>query len=539
MSLSLLLLIAAIVILLCVGLNNVSNKLGIPMLLAFMLLGMLFGSDGIGKITYDNFSFTEHICTVALIFIMFYGGFGTRWSEAKPIAVKAGILSSFGTIFTAGLVGLFTHYVLGAPATFSFLLGAVLSSTDAASVFAILRSRKLGLKYNTASLLEIESGSNDPFSYMLTIIMISVIQGDVSGGSLVYMIFSQIVYGAALGVAIAFGSIWMMKRFKISVAGFDALFIFGVAVVAYALPSVIGGNGYLSAYIAGIILGNTDIRGKKTLVPFFDGVTNLMQVVIFFLLGLLVTPSKLPIAILPALAIALFMTLIARPAVIFALLSPFKARWRQQMLVSFVGLRGAASIVFAIMATPAAAAVVGNHDTLFNVVFTVVLFSIGIQGSLIPWVSRKLKMIDSHADIMKTFTDYAEDDTQACFIEMTMRENGPWVGHSLKDLKFPKDILAAVLVRGNEVIIPNGRTVIRAHDRVIFSTKSFIDHNVIHLSERKMTKGNMNIGKKIFQYSPDPDELIVLIRRNDEIIIPKGDTVIQENDVLVINSIKN
>ncbi len=539
MSLSLLLLVAAIVILLCVGLNNLSSKIGIPMLLAFMLLGMLFGSDGIGKISYGNFTFTEHICSVALIFIMFYGGFGTRWSEAKPIAVKAGILSSFGTILTAGLVGLFTHYVLGAPATFSFLLGAVISSTDAASVFAILRSRKLGLKYNTASLLEIESGSNDPFSYMLTIIMISVIQGSVSGGSLVYMIFAQIVYGAALGVGIALAAIWMMKRFKMSAAGFDVLFIFGVAIVSYALPSVIGGNGYLSAYIAGIILGNADLKGKKTLVPFFDGVTNLMQVLIFFLLGLLVTPSKLPAVILPALAIAVFMTIIARPAVIFALMSPFKARWNQQLLVSFVGLRGAASIVFAIMATPAAAAVVGNHDTLFNVVFMIVLFSIGIQGSLIPMVARKLKMTDSEADIMKTFTDYAEDDTQACFIEMTIRKNGPWVGHYLKDLKFPNDILAAVLIRGKEVIIPHGRTVIHAHDRIVFSTKSFIDHNIIHLSERKMTKGNESIGKMIHQYSPEPDELVVLIRRNDEIIIPKGNTVILENDILVINSIRN
>ncbi len=509
------------------------------MLLAFMLLGMLFGSDGIGKISYDNFSFTEHICTVALIFIIFYGGFGTRWSEAKPIAVKAGILSSLGTILTAGLVGLFTHFVLGAPATFSFLLGAVISSTDAASVFAILRSRKLGLKYNTASLLEIESGSNDPFSYMLTIIMISVIQGSVSGGNLLYMIFAQIIYGVAIGVGIALIAIWLMKHFKISATGFDVLFIFGIAIISYALPSAIGGNGYLSAYIAGIILGNTDIRGKKTLVPFFDGVTSLMQVVIFFLLGLLVTPSKLPIVILPALAIALFMTLIARPTVIFALLSPFKARWNQQMLVSFVGLRGAASIVFAIMATPAAQSVVGNHDTLFNVVFMIVLFSIGIQGSLIPIVSRKLRMIDRKADIMKTFTDYAEDDTQASFIEITIHEKDQWDGHCLKDLRFPKDVLVALVMRNGKPIIPHGKTKLSVGDRLILSAKAFEDHNIIHLSERKITKDNEWVGKKVFQYSPGPEELIVLIRRGDDVIIPKGDTVLRKDDILVINSLNN
>ena len=177
MTLTLLLLVAAIVIVLCVVLNNVSNKIGIPMLLAFILLGMAFGSDGIVKIPFDNFDFTESICTVALIFIMFYGGFGTRWKEAKPVVVKAGILSTLGVALTAGLTGLFCYYVLKLPAALGFLVGAVLSSTDAASVFSILRSRKLGLKYNTASLLEIESGSNDPCSYMLTVIMMAVIEG--------------------------------------------------------------------------------------------------------------------------------------------------------------------------------------------------------------------------------------------------------------------------------------------------------------------------------------------------------------------------
>ena len=179
MAVNLFLLISAIVIVLCVVLNNVSNKIGIPMLLAFILLGMVFGSDGIVKIPFDNFDFTESICTVALIFIMFYGGFGTRWKEAKPVVVKAGILSTLGVALTAALTGLFCHYVLKLPAALGFLIGAVLSSTDAASVFSILRSRKLGLKYNTASLLEIESGSNDPCSYMLTVIMMAVIEGTI------------------------------------------------------------------------------------------------------------------------------------------------------------------------------------------------------------------------------------------------------------------------------------------------------------------------------------------------------------------------
>ncbi len=538
MTLNFFLLFAAVVIVLCVGLNNVSSKLGIPMLLAFMALGMLFGTEGpVLKVDFNSFETAETICTIALIFIIFYGGFGTRWTEAKPVALKSGILASLGTVITAAAVGIFARYILGFPPLFSYLIGAVLSSTDAASVFAILRSKKLGLKYNTASMLEIESGSNDPFSYMLTIIMMTIVDGAISAGGMIYTIFAQIIYGAAFGFIISYGAIWLMRKIKITATGFDVLFIFGVAILSYALPSSLGGNGYLSAYIAGIVLGNTEIYGKKTLVAFFDGVTNLMQVLIFFLLGLLVTPSKLPEVVLPALAIAAFMTLVARPIAIFSLLGPFKCKPNQMLLTSFVGLRGAASIVFAIMATPAAMQIIGNHDILFNIVFTVVLFSIGIQGSLIPFISKKCKMIDDNENILKTFTDYAEDDTQACFIEMRIRDNGPWIGHTLKELKFPRDILAAVLIRGKEVIIPNGRTIIEAQDRIVFSTKSFIDHNIIHLSERKITKDNENIGKKIFQYSPSPNELVVLIRRGEEVIIPKGDTVIRENDILVINSI--
>lgn len=282
MAINLFLLVCAIVIVLCVVLNNVSNKIGIPMLLAFILLGMAFGSDGIVKIPFDNFAITESICTVALIFIMFYGGFGTRWKEAKPVVVKAGLLSTVGVVITAGITGLFCHYVLKMPMALGFLVGAVLSSTDAASVFSILRSRKLGLKYNTASLLEIESGSNDPCSYMLTVIMIAVIEGTASGGQIIYMVFAQLVYGAAIGAAIAISAVWLMKRFRTSTDGFDTLFVLAVALFSYAIPNLVGGNGYLSTYIVGIVLGNANIRGKKTLVPFFDGVNNLMQIIISF-----------------------------------------------------------------------------------------------------------------------------------------------------------------------------------------------------------------------------------------------------------------
>lgn len=534
MTLTTLISIAAVVILLCVLLNNASNKVGVPMLLMFILLGMVFGTDGIFKINYNDFPVTEDICTVALIFIMFYGGFGTRWKEARPIAVQAGILATLGVFLTAGITGLFCWKVLGMDPKFSFLIGAVLSSTDAASVFSILRSKRLGLKYNTASLLEMESGSNDPCSNILTIVMISIIEGSVSGGRIAYMVFSQFIYGAAVGLAIAVIAVKVMKRFKASSSGFDSLFVLAVALLSYALPNLIGGNGYLSAYIVGIILGNSDIRGKKTLVPFFDGVNGLMQVLIFFLLGLLATPSQLPEVALPAILIALFMTFVSRPLSIFGIMTPFKARFRQQLLVSFVGLRGAASIVFAIMATPAATSVIGSDSALFNIVLTVVLLSISLQGSLIPLVARKTGMTDKDEDIMKTFTDYSEE-TDVSFVQLEIGDNDPWNGKVIKDLPIPHDTILALILRDDKALVPNGRTRIHSGDKVIMSAKEFEDDNIIHLSERKIEKGSEWIGKKVFQYSPDSNELIVMIRRGDKAIIPRGNTVIEEGDIMVIN----
>lgn len=537
MAVTVFLLISAIVIVLCVILNNISNKIGIPMLLAFILLGMAFGTDGIVKIAFDNFDITENICSIALIFIMFYGGFGTRWKEARPVVVKAGILSTLGVVLTAGLTGLFCHFVLKMPATLSFLIGAVLSSTDAASVFSILRSRKLGLKNNTASLLEIESGSNDPCSYMLTVIMMAVIEGSASGGRIIYMVFAQIVYGAAIGLAIALGARWLIKRFRSSTAGFDTIFVLAVALFSYTIPNLIGGNGYLSAYIVGIILGNSNIRGKKSLVPFFDGLTNLMQIIIFFLLGLLSTPSQLPSVALPAVFIALFMTLIARPISVMSILTPFKCSLRQQTLVSFVGLRGAASVVFAIMAMPAAQQITGNQHDLFNIVMMIVLISISIQGSMIPAVARGLKMTSDEEDILKTFTDYS-DNTDICFVQMEINEKDSWNGKVIKDLPIPHDTIVAAILRDEKAIVPSGRTKIQTGDRIIMSAIEFNDENIMQLSERKIERGSEWIGKKVFQYSPDSNELIVLIKRGDKAIIPRGNTVIHKNDIMVINKIR-
>ena len=528
---SLYLLLVSVVIIFCLVFNKISSRLGIPTLLAFILLGMAFGSDGIFKIPFDNYVFAEKICSVALIFIMFYGGFGTKWSEAKPVAVKAALLSSVGVVLTAGITGLFCYLVLKIELLESFLIGAVISSTDAASVFAVLRSKRLNLKNNTASLLEVESGSNDPFSYMLTAVILSVMSGTASAGAVLYMIFAQVVYGAAFGVLLAVISRKLLKNIRFSAAGSSAVFVLAVAIMAYAIPSALGGNGYLSVYIVGIVLGNSKIKDKKTLVHFFDGITGLMQMLLFFLLGLLAFPSRLPAVAFPALLIAVFLTFIARPIVVFGILGPLRSSLGQQALVSWAGLRGAASIVFAVMATISPA--ITSND-IFHMVFLIVLFSILVQGSLIPFAARKLKMIDENADVMKTFTDYS-DEVPVQFIQAMVSEKHPWAWRALSDILLPPDTIVVLVERDGEKIVPNGTTVFKPGDVLILSARAPGRIDGVRILEKHVGRGDEWEGKAIKDIPTEHNILIIMIQRNGKIIIPQGQTVLKENDVLVIN----
>lgn len=541
LSLTFFLLLISLVIVLCVILNKVSSKVGVPMLLAFIILGMVFGSDGVFKIAYDDFKSSETICSVALIFIIFYGGFGSKWSAAKPVAVKAILLSTLGVVLTALLTGLFCHFVLHYPFLESLLIGAVTGSTDAASVFSILRSKKLNLKYNTASLLEIESGSNDPFSFMLTMIVLSLMGGKASGWKITYMLFAQIVYGIIGGVAIAYAALYFLRKFHFASAGFDSLFVLAIAVFSYAAPNAVGGNGYLGAYIAGLILGNSAFPEKKNLVHFFDGTTGLMQMIIFFLLGLLSFPSKMIHLLLPSLAIALFLTFISRPLSIFAILTPMKCPFRQQLLVSWTGLRGAASIVFAIMAMTNPFYEGGD---LFHIVFCIVLFSISLQGSLIPFAAKKLKMIDDSSNVLKTFNDYP-DEVPVQFIKLNVRNNHAWIDKLIKDIILPPETILVLIIRDGKRIVPRGMTQIKANDELVLCAQVFASESVnemgllgsstFELVEILLEANHPWLGKKLSEIASDLSKsLIVLIKRKGKIVIPDGRTVLTANDILVV-----
>lgn len=528
---NLILLLLSLVMIACILCNRLTSRTGIPVLLAFLAVGMLCGTDGILGIDFENYAMTETLCTVALIFIIFYGGFGTKWSAAKPVAGKAVLLSTLGVFLTAMAIGVFCHYVLHTGWLAGMLTGAVLSSTDAASVFSILRSKKLNLKYGTASLLELESGSNDPVAYLMTVVILTMMTSDITAGRLVYMIFAQVVYGVGIGALLAICTIFFLRRFRFDSSGFDMVFMLAIAILSYVIPVLIGGNGYLSAYIAGIILGNAKIPNKKNQVHFFDGVTTLMQLMTFFLLGLLCTPSNLLGVVLPALAIAVTLTFVARPLVVFLLMTPFRSPVRQQLLVSWAGLRGATSAIFAL--TVVAGGAVLEYD-LFHLVFCVVLFSIALQGTLLPLVSKKLGMIDENADILKTFTDYTEKK-ELQLLQLPLEEGNEWIGQMVHTLTLPPDTILATILRGKESVVPRGNTKLRQGDIVVLAAghcEKKVQH--VQLSELEITPEHEWNQKTLAELKLPAEQLVILIRRNHATVIPQGDTRIYPGDVLVM-----
>lgn len=524
------LLIVSLIIFACVLLSRISGKLGIPILLSFIVLGMLFGSDGIFKIHFDNYSFAENICSVALIFIMFYGGFGTNVRYAKNVAVRAVLLSTVGVLVTFAITGVFCHFALRMNLVESFLIGALISSTDAASVFSILRSKKLNLKYNTASMLEIESGSNDPCAYMLTATMIAIAKGGASVNGIALLIVKQVFLGLLFGGVIAAASYFILKKVRFSIAGFDMIFVVGIALAGYAIPQAFGGNGYLSVYIVGIVIGNMkDIYNKRNLVNFFDGTTGLMQVLIFFLLGLLSFPSRIPAVVGPALLTGLFIMVVARPVAVFLVMLPFKSKLKQILLVSFAGLRGASSIVFAIFAVLS----VNTDNDIFHFVFFIVLFSILFQGSLLPLVARKLGMIDTKADVMKTFNDYAEE-VPVQFIQVDIPKEHSWCDRKIKDIVLPPQTLIVLLKRNGENIIPNGDTLLLPEDTLILSAISPEQVDGINLSEILIDEGSRYLGKKLSEIPKKEGSLVIMIMRDNSIVIPNGSISLEEGDTIVV-----
>ena len=518
------------IIILCMLLHRHIMNLPIPSLLIFILLGMLFGENGIFQIKFDNYELANDICTFSLVFIMFYGGFGTNIKEAKSILAEASLLSTLGVAMTAGILGVALHYLLGLPWMEAFLFSSVVASTDAASVFTILRTKNLNLKYNSASTLEVESGSNDPMSYMLTVVFVSAILG--SDLSVPQMLAEQIVFGLILGVAIAYVAAFVLQRVSLAIAGGETIFVFGVAILSYALPTIIGGNGYLSVYLAGILLGNMYFPGKRDLVRFFDIITHIAQVMVFFLLGLLVKPMELPAAFFPALITMIILTFIARPISVMAVLIPFGGCREKIGLISWAGLRGVASIVFSIYAVLSNVSM--TYD-IFNFVFCIVLLSMTFQGSLLPKMSEVFDMIDDNTDVRKTF-NYYQDESNINFSKIYIPETHPWIHQRIRDLSFPPETLVVLLIRDHKSFVaPNGNTEILPNDILVFASKAFENRANLCLREVMITENHPLEGKLLKDSAKDVGSgLLVLVQRGGENIIPSGMTRILAQDIVVI-----
>lgn len=389
------LIVSSVLILFCIFSTKLLYRFGVPSLLIFLAFGMLMGSDGIGGISFDDFELMEHISSLALALIIFHGGFGTNWSAAKPVAVKAMLLSSLGTVITAFIAGAICCFVLKIPFLYGLLFGAVISSTDAASVFSILRARKLRLKSGLAPLLEVESGSNDPFAYLLTITVISAIGVHDSGlpiPALFGTLALQIGFGLSIGALMSLLLVVLLKHLNLQMDGLYPILLLAAVILCYSVCVLIGGNGLLCVYILGIVVGNSKICQKTRLEHFFDGISWLMQIMLFFLLGLLSFPARIPALIIPGTIVSVAIIFIARPVSVLSILSWFKVPIKQQFFISWVGLRGAASLAFAI----AAAGSLGDklpYD-LFHIVFYVALFSVSVQGTLTPLLAKKLNLAD-------------------------------------------------------------------------------------------------------------------------------------------------
>ena len=522
------LIIIAVILFTCVFLNNISERVGVPVLLMFILFGILVGTSAPEAIN-DYGELIGDICSISLVFVMFYGGFGTRWSSVRPVIGESALLASAGVVVTAALVALFCHYALGWQLAESLLMGSVISSTDAASVFSILRTKSLGLKRNTSPILEVESGSNDPCSYMLTAICLSLLGGEFSAGGILLMLLMQIAFGIIFGLVIAKIAQLILKGRSLNNQGVKMLFIFAVALTSYALPTLFGGNGYLSTYIVGIILGNTEFSERRPLVSFFDGITSLMEILIFFLLGFMSVPERLAEAFIPALIIFFFLTLVARPFAVFSVLLPFRKYPLNQMsLISFVGLRGAASIVFAIMTLNNA---LNLSNDIFSIVFVIVLLSISLQGSLIPFASRRLKMVELSGGDDSTFSTLQETE-EISFGRIRIDAFSPWADCRISQLNIPQELLIVSIFRDGESIVPNGNTLLRRDDELIIGIRGYENNTNVIIKSRIIRPGSRWVGSTIREFAAEKSYLVIMIKRNGESIIPNGNTVICGNDQL-------
>lgn len=461
------LLIGSILLLISVVAGKTSYRFGVPVLLLFLTIGMLAGQDGILKIKFDDPYIAQFIGVVSLNFILFSGGLDTNWKSVKPIFKQGAILSTLGVLLTAVTLGTFIYYIIPSFTFYeSMLLGSIVSSTDAAAVFSILRSKSIALRENLRPTLELESGSNDPMAYVLTISFLSLVMSPEQGiWSVIPLFLSQMLIGAIAGYGFARLSKFIINNIKLSYEGLYPVLVITLMFITFSATDFIGGNGFLAIYLAGLYLGNQNLVYKKTILQMYDGMAWLMQIVLFLTLGLLVTPSDVLPYVGIGLLISVFLILVARPVAVFISLIPFKMRMQRRLYISWVGLRGAVPIVFA---TYPLIAGIDKAPMIFNIVFFISVSSVLVQGTTLGLFSRLLDVDKKDGEKIITEVDRLLANTPKAVMQEFYAENhAKCVGKKAVSIGFPDDAIIAMIKRNQHYINPDANTVIEPNDVIV------------------------------------------------------------------------
>ena len=447
--------------------SKLSERFGIPALLLFLGVGMLFGSEGLGRIPFDDAELANGIGTTALAFIIFIGGFSTPWKSIKPILKRGAVLATGGVIITAFLIAAFINFVFKIPFQEAMLLGAIISSTDASAVFTILRSSSAELQGDIAPMLEFESGSNDPMAVFLTLATLSLIMSPtpVSVSFLVLEFFIQLIVGVVIGLGIGKLSCMIFNRIKLDFEGLYPVLGISVVLLAFGTANIFYGNGFLAVYLCGLFMGNSDFKHKRNLSRFYDGIAWLMQIMMFLILGLLVFPSQLPGVMLEGLAIAAFLMLIARPVAVYLCLIGSKFPIKSRIFIGWVGLRGAVPII---LATYPLMAGYTDAPTVFNLVFFIVLSSVLLQGKSLSYVAKLFGLSRPAKPQPKSPIEFNPDTNASAIIrEVKLPENSPLENLLISDLQLPDDVLILSIRRDKHFIMARGKTRLKSLDTIM------------------------------------------------------------------------
>jgi potassium/hydrogen antiporter len=460
------LLISSMLILISITVSKVSDNLGVPSLLLFLSVGLMAGSEGPGGIYFNDAHFAQSVGILALIYILFDGGLDTQWREVRTAVKPASSLATLGVFITACTLGIFAAWLLNISLLTGMLLGAVVSSTDAAAVFSVLRSKKISLQGRLKPLLELESGSNDPMAVFLTIGLIQLIMiPETSILSILLLFFRQMLLGGALGFALGKALVVALNRLKLSYEGLYSVFVLAFAALVYGVTASVGGSGFLAVYVAGVVVGNSGFIQKRTILRFFDGLAWLCQIGMFLTLGLLVFPSKIiPVAGF-GLITAFFLMFVARPISVFLSLALSDFNWREKTFISWVGLRGAVPVILATF--PLLAGVPGA-EIIFNVVFFIVVTSVLIQGWTLTPVAKLLKLDRAFSPKRRypiEFSPLEGVDTE--LIDLIVPYNCAMIGRSIVELDLPVGSLVVLISREDDFIVPTGRTIIEESDSIL------------------------------------------------------------------------